>query len=671
VREGSERGLIDPEQTLSQTIDMSMIRPQKTSKIRRMMLLAVSLGVGFSVIGSVAALIRLADVNHAIQSINRTYVPFSKQLTQIRSDVKLYRREILSGALEDRRPERPQWLSELISSQIAQARQRLERAQKAGADSPWLAKWKPWLQGFQARFKNVDHDLEIGRVGRVDTVRTPLGGLVREVDWATAEVGKDVSFRFQELETHFDRLRAGLQLLLLIVGVLSLFLLWFSERALRPLAALTRLVREIAEDGLKKHHKSDFGSVRRTDEVGQLEREFRRMATVIFEREKTVSTQKHRMEEQNRLLRELANLNENVLSSMVAFVWVFDPDGKVTHCNPAAAKWLKVNPGSVRGQAWENYPALAQFLTSGDRIWTRSKDEEVSLGEFSVAGRKLEGRLIPLRDRVSRTTVGRILIVDDRTDQHELEKKLQWAEHMAAVGRLSAQVAHEVRNPLHSIGLEAELGLDSLDKVKDEELGTARESFRGILSGVERVERITQNYLQLTRVSARKWKRVSLDLIIQETLATYATELEELQVSVDWKTAAGLKPVVWVDSLLMEQALGNLVKNAMEAMQDVDPTDRRLRLTIDQLESGRLLLKVEDTGTGIDDEAFSRLFEPYSTTKAQGSGLGLSFVRQVMHEFDGEIKAVRRARGACFEIVLPSAPVQEARSEEPKEGPHA
>lgn len=242
----------------------------------------------------------------------------------------------------------------------------------------------------------------------------------------------------------------------------------------------------------------------------------------------------------------------------------------------------------------------------------------------------------------------------------ELQDKLQKAENLASVGRLSAQVAHEVRNPLHSIGLEAEIALDLAQKSQSPAL---RSSIQSILGSVERLERITENYLKLSRLSAGEKADVSLVEVLQHVLATYASTLEKNRVAVDWKTegtradgAAGVDALmIRADQALFEQALGNLLQNAVQALAET--RSPRVRFMLGRAESGRVWMRIEDNGPGVPREVLAKLFTPFITTKAQGTGLGLSFVKKVIEDHQGEIRYREAAGGgACFECVLPPSP---------------
>jgi len=237
-------------------------------------------------------------------------------------------------------------------------------------------------------------------------------------------------------------------------------------------------------------------------------------------------------------------------------------------------------------------------------------------------------------------------------DKVDLQEKLKEIEHLAAVGRLSAQVAHEVRNPLHAIGLEAELALETATAVGNSSL---RSALQAILASVDRLEKITENYLKLSRMGTGEQKPADLSELLQNTMATYATAIERAGVRIDWK-AENTRPVtVLVEKTNLEQAIGNLLNNALQA------GSRRIEFRAGHLESGRVYLRIEDDGTGVSESARAKLFTPFSTTKAQGTGLGLSFVKKVVEESGGEVHFLEKTTlgGAGFEMTLPDAAVVE------------
>jgi len=213
-----------------------------------------------------------------------------------------------------------------------------------------------------------------------------------------------------------------------------------------------------------------------------------------------------------------------------------------------------------------------------------------------------------------------------------------------------------VRNPLHAIGLEAEMALEEGGSALP---APARRALGVILQGVERVEKITGNYLRLSRLSSGERTRFDATEALLSVLATYAAPCEAQGVRVDWKREGGGPFWIRADRDLLEQALGNLLHNSLQALEAVPKGERAIDWELRQLETGRVLLRVSDSGPGLAETVRARVFTPFVTTKAQGTGLGLSFVHRALQEQGGEARyagAGPDGRGACFELLIPAAP---------------
>ncbi len=233
---------------------------------------------------------------------------------------------------------------------------------------------------------------------------------------------------------------------------------------------------------------------------------------------------------------------------------------------------------------------------------------------------------------------------------NNLQERLRQAEHLAAIGRMSAQVAHEVRNPLHAIGLEAELALEIAEKEKAPT--QVRQALDSILLAVARLEGITENYLKLSRMSPGKLEKLDLRDLIQEVIALYSQSCAQAEVKVEWSTSKDGPLYVRGDRSLLEQALGNLIRNSLKAMEG--RPIRHLLLTAGKAESGRIYVRIQDTGPGIPPEVKARLFEPFVTGRPDGTGLGLCFVKKVLEDHQGSIHWVESSSGTCFDLLIPA-----------------
>ncbi len=635
--------------------------------LRQKILAFVGALVLLSLLGSTLSLYRITEVSRSLDAINRVSVPLGRVVAQLQADGEVFRRE-LERRMSSRhwsdphwRPKPiPRWIEDLMSTEIGRVEELTSR------DLPWSspdsrARWREWAAGLREGFAQIraeaaklNQALEREDLEQAASVYPAwegrLADWMRQLQWGASEYERSLRRTFAQAEEQVSHLRTGLEIILAVVVSLSLLLLWLGERALRPLGELTRLAREITRRGLRREDKAVLpeASRFRDDEVGQLSSEFHRMATALLEREKALETEKSRVEEQYRLLREMGRLNEDILRSIDSVLIVSDPGGSISQCNPVAVRWLgAATVSEVIGTALGSWQRLRALDAPGSCAIEPGGPRAIE--PRLIDGRVYGGNWLPL---IGGASGGGILVLDDLTEEKELAERLRRAEHLAAVGRMSAQVAHEVRNPLHSIGLEAEMASDLAARSGSPEL---RQSLQSILAGVDRLEKITENYLRLSRLSSGERSDFDLGEALESVLATYASACEAEGVSVDWSREGGASPRIWGDRDLLEQALGNLFRNALQALGE--SRDKRVTWRLGTAESGRVWIRIEDSGPGIAPEIREKLFTPFVTTRAQGTGLGLSFVKKVLDDHGGEIDCVpsKGSRGAAFEIRLPPA----------------
>jgi len=229
------------------------------------------------------------------------------------------------------------------------------------------------------------------------------------------------------------------------------------------------------------------------------------------------------------------------------------------------------------------------------------------------------------------------------------QQELLVAERMATVGRLSLRVAHEVRNPIAAIELNAEMLQDIVRAHPGADMEEATGLVASIRDQVNTLDALTEEYLAFARFPRPNFEEESINHLLEE-LAAFVRPVATrqgltLSVSTDPRV-----PLMEIDRALLRQAVLNLVKNGMEALS------RGGSLTIESRAEGETVeLTVSDTGAGIPAEVADRLFEPFFTTKPQGTGLGLSITRQIVEEHGGTLAWVNRpGAGATFVIRLPT-----------------
>ena len=230
----------------------------------------------------------------------------------------------------------------------------------------------------------------------------------------------------------------------------------------------------------------------------------------------------------------------------------------------------------------------------------------------------------------------------------EREQRLIRSERLATVGRMAAQIAHEVRNPLSSIGLNAELLGDELSTEADE----ARRMVASIIGEVDRLTEITETYLRFTRLPRPKLEREDLGALVASVVAMGRGEIVQEGITLDVDVAPDL-PELPADEAQLRQALINLVRNAREALASAPIKRIGISVANDPV-SDNLLVKVSDSGAGIERRDLGKIFDPFFSTKAQGTGLGLALVQQIVVDHGGQIDVDSvPGRGTTFTLAFP------------------
>lgn len=239
--------------------------------------------------------------------------------------------------------------------------------------------------------------------------------------------------------------------------------------------------------------------------------------------------------------------------------------------------------------------------------------------------------------------VGTMLLIQDVSEVKQLEEELKRNERLAALGEMAAGVAHELRNPLSSIK-----GLAVLLKSRFSEAGPDRETADILVREVERLNRSIGELLDFARPDRLEKKKVSLTGILEKAISLIRLDADSTGVAISTAFAAD-PDFVHADQDKLNQVFLNLFLNSIQAM----PAGGRLGIST-SLEEERLICKVEDTGCGIDAALLPRVFDPYVTTKSDGTGLGLAMSVKIVEEHGGKIEIKSSSgQGTTVRLSLP------------------
>jgi len=302
---------------------------------------------------------------------------------------------------------------------------------------------------------------------------------------------------------------------------------------------------------------------------------------------------------------------------------------------------------------------IRQLIVGAERLRQGDFDQRVPSGgrddigrlarSFNAMAASLEERDRKLHERSGELESA---LADLRRSQ---ESSLRNAR-LATIGQMAAQIAHEVRNPLNALGLNADLLVDEVEAGNGAE---AKDLIDAIRNEVRRLTDITESYLELGRLPPLRLELSSLAVLVGDLVRFQREELGQAGVVVEAALDEDL-PEVLIDRAQLRQALLNIVRNATEALRSAGGGTLRLDAEED---SGGLRLDLTDDGPGMEGELVSRIFDPFFSTKDTGSGLGLPITHQVVAEHGGLIECRSSPNeGTTFSIWLPVPDAQEISS---------
>ena len=320
---------------------------------------------------------------------------------------------------------------------------------------------------------------------------------------------------------------------------------------------------------------------------------------------------------------QLADRLGALLEILPAAVVLVDGRGRIDRFNPAAEALFQ---GLAWGRRWEEVCEDNRLARHGEGDWVLQGDRRVSL-----CSRTLEDG-------------GRILVLLDTTEQRALEERARRQDRLADMGRMAAQLAHQIRTPLATALLYGgHLARPGLDQAQ-------RQAFAAkLVDGLKHTERLIGDMLAFSRGGNFQPVPVSLGELAARALDAQAPRLQAEGIRVEARLACDGDDRVLGNGDALQGVIANLLENAIQHLQ------RGQRLALDlRLEDDRAVLRVEDEGPGIPPPLRERIFDPFFTTRERGTGLGLAVAQSVILAHGGHIEARESALGgACFQIALP------------------
>jgi signal transduction histidine kinase/PAS domain-containing protein len=343
---------------------------------------------------------------------------------------------------------------------------------------------------------------------------------------------------------------------------------------------------------------------------------------------------------------------ESVVDNLEDAVALYSPDGKQIFANPAMEALLPELPAPVR--------ALVDRTVASRQPEGPITDEPAQLLLMTHPINDANGHF-----------VGAMLVARNLGYMTQVHSTLNYSRKLAALGRLMAGVAHEVKNPLNAMTIHLELLKNKLERVpvgsavsasSASDLRSPTSDLRSpasdigkhvdiISKEISRLDTVLNGFLKFARPDELRLQPLQLETIVSDVVTTVSLEAERMRVVVKSDCPRGL-PEVNADAAMLRQALLNLALNACQAM----PDGGTLKIACRGAARNRVEVDVEDTGVGIPPENLQKIFDLYFTTKERGSGIGLSMVYRIVQLHDGEIEVQSTpGHGTRFRLVLPQA----------------
>lgn len=337
---------------------------------------------------------------------------------------------------------------------------------------------------------------------------------------------------------------------------------------------------------------------------------------------------------------------ETLFNTIQEGIIVTDPDGRISYLNAAAGEMLGLDRERALGEPLSKHLRDLDWdkLFSADKgEWSKVLSHELEV--FYPRQRFLSFYIVPLVDEEHDLVSGMAVILRDVTEARRHTETTIESEKLSALTLLAAGVAHEIGNPLNSLNIHLQLIEREAKKLKAENL---KNDIRTAREEITRLDRIINQFLRAIRPTRPDLQRAPINEIVTESLALMEREVQNRDILVELELADNL-PRCLVDRSQLKQVFYNLIRNALQAMR----AGGILRIRTEAGES-HVAISFIDTGSGISPEQIGRIFEPYYTTKSEGTGLGLMIVQRIVREHGGTIDVESNpGRGTTVRIKLP------------------
>lgn len=428
---------------------------------------------------------------------------------------------------------------------------------------------------------------------------------------------------YNQLENERGRLLFEFGLLYLAFALILILAaiwlgLWFAERLSGPVGRLTGAAQQVGAGDLDVQVREEVGN----DEIAMLSRYFNQMTKQLKAQRDTLIDNTEQIERRRRLF-------DSVLSSVTSGVVGLDADGRVRFVNRSAERLLGWADDRQSVLITEAVPEFAGLFEAMKNARTNTVQGEIKVTRQG----RLENLLVRMATRKSEDNKleGYVIAFDDVTD-------LVSAQRMAAWGDVARRIAHEIKNPLTPIQLSAERIKRKFSPKLVDDQQALEQMTDVIVRQTGDLRRIVDEFSKFARMPEPERKPVDLKVLVADAVLLQQSGQPDVQIEIE----LGDEPVnSALDATMINQALTNLIKNAGEAIESLqkkgapDGHVPHIRVAMG-IEAGTAVITIADNGIGLPEDR-ARLFEPYVTTRDEGTGLGLPIVKKIIEEHGGTL----------------------------------
>jgi PAS domain S-box-containing protein len=428
-------------------------------------------------------------------------------------------------------------------------------------------------------------------------------------------------------------LRTSGTLVLLALVISTLLAAVVSGATLAPLRGIAQQLDRISTGQYDAPAPVVRGFAGSADELGAVSRKITQVGQQLRGVHEIFSTMRENMNS------VMAGLEDGLL--------LFTRDARAVMISPAAEKFLGEPAGHFLGRRLTEifpvgHPLREALRIEGDELSEVASETEL---ETSEGRKRVSVSVQEIQEDGER--MGALVTLRDLDSLESINTQLQVSERLAALGRITAGVAHEVKNPLNSMRLWLENLKESLPPEKD---GASQQAVQVLDKEIDRLDMVVKRFLDFTRPMDVRLEATQLSELLKEVLELARPQLQKANIQLAQLLPIDVPPV-YVDRALLKQAVLNLVLNAAEAM----PNGGQLRLVLSR--RGEMAeIAVGDTGKGIPLENRQKIFQLFFTTRPGGSGIGLASTFRIVQLHNGSIDFTSEVgRGTTFRIELPLA----------------